>query len=253
MSMNTFQPFKKNTSGCFSELTKELFENVGRIYFDVEDNALSNQKTIQKNSYEFLEKFFKKPFYDAQPLKMLITKIDIIEIQNGLIDLSEPSLHEKEYSSDEATRIHMWNEKALISLKAPFTQALLSEGLEKKIKNVLQVIKGKESSIVDEIITDFLDHHKTQVAEVLQFCGMLNLICISQSLYAFCYQLSKNPNFGRILELIICHVDANNQSYAEAFKLSDRLYSVYIGNMSARVFSEENLSLIEQALSLEGA
>lgn len=253
MAMNILKSVKKDILGCFSELTKELSDSSGRIYFDVDGAALSNQNMIQKHSYEFLGKFFKKPFYDAKPLQMLITTMDIFEIGNGLIDLSDPSLHEKEYSSKEADHIHYENKNALIYLKTPFHSTLLTEDFEKKIKDVLSFVSKKETADVNDIINDFLDQHKAQVKEVLQFCEILNLICISQCLYAFCYQLSQNANFGRIIELIIRHGESENDSYIEAFRLSDRLYSVFIGNMSARVFSEQNLNLIEQALSLEGA
>lgn len=252
MAMNILQSVKKDILGCFSELTKELNEKTGSIYFDVDENALSSQSTIQKNSYEFLKKFFEKPFYDAQPLKMLITTMDIFEIKNGLIDLSDPSLHGKEYSSEEAGHIHYENGKALVYLKTPFTSNLLADSFEKKIKNVLSMVAKKDASTTSDIIVDFLDHHKNQVKEVLQFCEILNLICVSQCLYAFCYQLSQNTNFGRIIELIILHGESKDGTYSEAFKLSERLYSVFIGNMSARVFSEKNLSLVEDALSLEG-
>lgn len=251
--MDLSKSVKKDILGCFSELVKGLSETVGKIYFDVDGNSLSHQNSIQKNSYEFLEKFFKKPFYSAYPLKMLLTTMDILEIKNGLIDLSDPKFHGKEYTSNEATHIHHENEKALVYLKTPFPPDLLSDAFEQKIKNVLLMVAEKDPATVNDIISDFLDNQKQKVNEVLMFCEILNLICISQCLYAFCYQLSQNSNFGRVIELIIRHGESNNPTYTEAFKLSERLYSVYIGNMSARVFSEQNLSLVEQALSFEGA
>lgn len=253
MNMNRFKAVRKDIKGCFSELLKELSENVGKIYFAVDDDALSHQLTIQKNSYEFLEKFFKKPFYNAVPLKIYITALDITELQNGLIDLSDPSLHQKEYTSTEAGNIHDENQKVLVSLKSPFSPELLSDAFTQKVSSVLKSVQDKDSDTAQEIINDFLMHYKKQVNEVVLFSEVLNLLCVSQCLYAFCYQLSQNSNFGRVMELIIHNNDSNNESYKHVLKLSERFYAVFIGNLSARVFSEQTLSIVEQALSPEEA
>lgn len=251
--MNKFKAVKKDLKGCFSELVKDLNDSVGKIYFDVDGNALSNQQTIQKNSYEFIDKFFKKPFYNTTPLKIFITALDISEIQNGLIDLSDPSLHGKEYSSTEAGNIHAENQKILIGLKSPFSVELLSDAFANKIIHVLKSVEDKELDDSSEIINDFLMHYKKQVNEVVLFCEVLNLLCISQCLYAFCFQLSQNSNFGRVMELIILNNDSKNETYKQVLKLSERLYSVFIGNLSARVFREQTLTIVEQALSPEEA
>ena len=55
------------------------------------------------------------------------------------------------------------------------------------------------------------------------------------------------------MELIILNNDSKNETYKQVLKLSERLYSVFIGNLSARVFSEQTLTIVEQALSPEEA
>lgn len=251
--MNNYKLVKKDIVGSFSELLKDLSKNISKIYFYTENSLLCDQGVIQKNSYEFLEKVFKRPYYNTHPIKMFITATDIADIELGLVDLSDPKLHGKSYTSMESGEIYNNNNKILTTLKSPFSAKVTSDVFTNKIQGILGFVRNKDNDDRQDIIDEFLNQHKKQVKEILNFCEIINLLCISQCLYAFCYQLSINANFARVIEIITTNETYKNEYYKPVQKLIEKLYLIFSSNLGARVFSEETLSIVEQSFTTEGA
>lgn len=84
---------------------------------------------------------------------------------------------------------------------------------------------------------------------MLLFCQVLNLVCLSQGLYAFSYQIKSNQNFVRIIELILMLDQAEISGIEHVQKLAERFFQIFMGNLTARVFSHQTLEIVEKALS----
>lgn len=244
---------RSNHQAGFISLIKEMVRFSTHHYFPVADTALSTQDKIQKESYLFVVEFFKKVAGPDQgnPMLIFITKIDMTEIDMGLIDLSAPILHGKKYETEEAERIFEQNQTALSYLINPFSSRIndqeFSEHLDKLIETVeYERDPYKRSAVID----DFMKRENVVINEVLLFSQILGLICLSQSLYAFTYQIKQNKNFVKIIEMIL----ANDEDFEaeHVLSLAARYSSVFKGNLAARVFSSETLKVIEDAFSQSG-
>ena len=242
----------QKTSG-FIDLVKDIESKVEGVYFSYHDNQLASQEEIQTVSYNFIANHLcKSKDGENTPILYYLTKIDITEISNGIIDLSAPSLHEVQYSSELAERIFNENQTGLIYLKNPFDRAIKSKDLEHEIKEFLESLKSQTKENRIESITNFLMQRKNLVEEVVLFCEIIGLVCISQSIYIFSHQISVNNNFVRLIELIL---EVNNPEFlktSNVHTLAERYYSVFINNLASRVFSKKTLSIVETALT-EGA
>lgn len=237
----------------FIDLIKEIAEIVKPLYFEVESNALAKQDNIQTLSYTFAEICFGGSFgrtNQGKQMQMYLAKIDIDEINIGCIDLSSPNLHQKKYSNDEIERIFEQNEYALNYLKNPFSTDLNNQSLTEEIDNFYNKINkiGDDQQIV--CINDFLNSHKNKLNEVILFSEILGLICSSQSLFAFAYQIKVNSNFAKITELALkCSLEVKGLEHIQ--RLAERFFTIFIGNLAARVFSNQTLQTIEQAFSIK--
>lgn len=234
----------------FIDLVKDIEEKVKGVYFGYDGNMLASQDTIQQVSYEFASKHF-ETFVKGHNVRILyyLTKIDMSEIDNGIIDLSSPSLHSAEYSSEVAERIFNENKTGLIYLKQPFDSSMQTPELEKEIQDFLTFNKNIPEEVRKQNLTNFLMERKNLIEEIVLFCEVIGLICISQSIYVFSHQVSVNSNFVRLIEMIL---EVNEPDFLKSSKihnLAERYFSVFINNLASRVFSEQTLQIVESALS----
>ncbi len=240
----------------FIDLTKNLLDFVKGYGFVSEGNLLASQNDIQQKSYLFCEQLFSaegKFIWCGKQMQLYLAKIDLTEISNGIVDLSSPDRQNQNYSSEQTANILKENNMALGYLKNPFSSKLLSEEFSKQLGELNAQIKTAPKENLSEFINEFMNLNKKHLDEVILFCEALGLICNSQSLYAFSYQLSVNANFAKLIELVLKAENYINHDVGSIKKLADKFFSIFVGNIAARVFSEQTLSVVEKALSVEVA
>lgn len=232
----------------FIGLVKELAGYSNFAYFPVGEGVLSEQHLIQNKSYEFIKSAFT---HIADPIRanailIFVTKIDVTELDLGGIDLSSPSLQKKEFAGEEAQKIFEQNATALTYLLTPFSERIYSKEFSDSLDDLIHTLDNTFD--VEEksgFIVDFMTHEKTIIDEVLLFSQILNLICVSQSLFAFSYQLKQGLNFAKLLEIIL-----TNETFFEANEVSilaQRYSNIFTGTLAARVFCQDTLETIESA------
>lgn len=244
---------KRNNTG-FIDLIKNLSDFVRSYSFLTEDNLLASQNDIQKKSYLFSEHLFSVDghfVWCGKQMQLYLTKIDITEINNGVIDLTSPERQNFQYTSEQSASIFKENNIALSYLKNPFSTEFLSDSFAQQLSELNTRLENLPQSEINALVTEFMNLNQKHLNEVIVFCEALGLICISQSLYAFSYQMSVNGNFARLIELVLRATDFPTHNVGQITTLANRFFSIFVGNLAARVFSEQTLSVVEQALSVE--
>lgn len=236
----------------FSLLVINLTKFVANYDFIEYESLLCQQSTIQKFSYVFVDHLFagNRGFsMTGKQMQMYLTKIDITEIGVGAVDLSHPNLTNTVIDTDQAHSLIQQNDVALAYLKKPFNEGFRSLELTEKLTEVTKTLSQMNEVDHPTFILDFLTLQKKHLASVLLFCQVLNLVCLSQSLYAFSYQIKSNQNFVRIIELILLLDDVELTGIEHVQKLAERFFQIFRGNLTARVFSHQTLEIVEKALS----
>lgn len=232
----------------FISLIKDIARFSRTAYFPTSAHLIAAQEKIQKDSYEFIRKCFSEIATPIQGNRMLlfVTKIDVTEIGLGIIDLSSPNMQVNKYDSELTKKIFNQNEIALSYLLQPFSEHTNSRKFGRKLDDLIEHLESeKDPALRYSLVDEFLRQEKSTVDEVLLFSQILSLICVSQSIYAFSYQIKCNANFAKLLEVILKNEDAFDSEHA--INLSMRYSSVFIGNLAARVFCDETLQTIESA------
>lgn len=244
---------ERNNIG-FIDLIKNLSDFVRGYNFITEGNLLASQNDIQQKSYLFSEHLFSADghfVWCGKQMQLYLAKIDITEISHGVIDLTSPERQNPNYTSEQALDIFKENNIALNYLKNPFSPELLSDSFTEQLSELNTRIENLPQSESNAFINDFMNLNQKHLNEVVLFCEALGLICISQSLYAFSYQIGVNKNFARLIELVLRVKDFPAHDVGQIKTLANRFYSIFVGNLAARVFSDQTLSVVEQALSVE--
>lgn len=237
----------------FASLVCSLSSFVDKYEFIEYPDQICLQTTIQKNSYIFIERIFgEKSVFSicGKQMQMYLTKMDITEIELGAVDLSHPSFSDN-INEDEAKGIIKNNDLALTFLKKPFSESFLTNELTESLSLLNKKITASSIEFHSDLILDFLNLEKKHLAQVILFCEVLNLVCISQSLYVFSYQIKHNQNFARMVELILRLKSSELQGAEHIEKLAERFFQIFIGNLAARVFNHQTLAIVEKALSTE--
>lgn len=236
----------KNIPKGFSEIIKQIHLRASSIYFPDQEDLLCDQDVIQQKSYQIIDKVFEINNYKPESLVIFITKLDIEEIELGFIDLSNPSTHSKEYTSQQANYIYAQNQKLLRVFKTPFSSKLTSKEFGEEINKLISLSKTKSSDDAASFISGFIEHYETLLAEVDNYCKLVNLLFTSQALYVFTYQIALNENFARLMELMVLHGEPFSKKYPAIFDLAEKIYNVYISNMTAKVFNKGNFLILEK-------
>ena len=245
----TFQLDKPQSIIGFTDLLKTLSTKSSDVYFEQNGSIFATQKKIQQLSYRAAVQCFSNDFNSAvvsDSMSIYLAKIDIDEVAQGFIDLSTPNRETILPAGYTIDQIYNENEKILAFLKSPFSEQIKSSELSESITQLFDKPFSFTNSDQIKKINHFLALHENLVQEVLLFCEVVGLICTSQGLYALCYQLSKSTIFAQILELLL--LSGNPQKYSFAVELSKRYFLVYVGHLAVRVFSNQTLNQIEQAL-----
>ncbi len=236
----------------FSLLVVNLTKFVANYDFIEYEGLLCQQTTIQKFSYVFVDHLFtgNRSFsISGKQMQIYLTKIDITEIGLGAVDLSHPNLTLSHIDLDQAHSLIRENDVALSYLKNPFDESFKSAELTEKLIKVGADLSAMNEADHSAFILDFLTCEKKHLSTVLLFCQVLNLVCLSQGLYAFSYQIKSNQNFVRIIELILMLDQAEISGIEHVQKLAERFFQIFMGNLTARVFSHQTLEIVEKALS----
>lgn len=247
MELKQLKSFEAKHIG-FISLVKDIARISKHAYFPVGVDCISTQEKIQKDSYEFIKLCFAEIATPLQGNRMLVfvTKIDVTEIGLGSIDLSAPNLQVKKLPSEQAEKIFQQNQIALSYLYSPFSARISTPEFDEKLSHLIAELQAEsDQDSRRSVIHEFLKHEQSVVDEVLLFSQILGLICVSQSIYAFSYQIKQNVNFAKMIEVILNNEDAFDSEHA--VNLSIRYSSVFIGNLAARVFCDETLQTIESA------
>lgn len=238
----------------FSLLVNKLSNFVKGYEFMECEGLLCEQSIYQKMSYLFAERFFsgnKSLSICGKQMVIYITKIDLTEIEMGAVDLSHPSLAQNNNDSGTAEYLIQQNNMALAYLKNPFSDAFQSSELTRELTELNESLSMMQESSHASLILDFLNQKIEHLQAVILFSHVLNLVCLSQSLYAFSYQLKVNRNFARIIELILkIAVISDIPGVEHVKKLAERFHQIIIGNLAARAFSGQTLEIVEKALAI---
>lgn len=235
----------------FIDIAKEISLAAPSLHFHTTESLLSSQGLIQSHSYNHIENYFGHFYEDSlkgKKMQILVAKIDMTEIKSGLVDLSSPNLHSKEYSDDEIQDILIANDKALQYLLNPFTLSMTTSEFKDQLDGIFQLIVSNNHVEAIYQLNDFLNLNEKSIDEVVLFSKILNLICMSQGFYALSYQLKISDNFMRLIELILI-TNYKKEGVQNIIKMADRFSSLYVGNLALRVFNDKTLTLVEGAFS----
>lgn len=241
----------KNRQG-FSLLVGNLTSFVANYEFIECDGVICQQSTIQKFSYIFVDRLFsgKSDFsMCGKQMQVYITKIDIDEIGAGAVDLSHPNLSNLGVNNDKALSLISQNDTALTYFKKPFNESFQSSQFTQQLIDINKTLSNLAEESHPALILDFLKQHQNHLPAVILFCQVLNLVCLSQSLYVFSYQIKANQNFARIIELILKLDVCEISGVEHVQKLAERFFQIFMGNLTARVFSHQTLEIVEKALA----
>ena len=237
----------------FLSLVNNINDFVENFEFRDSGGSICEQKKIQEFSYLFVARLFSRGKSSfaicGEQMQIYLTQLDMTEIQSGIVDLSHPSLSNSNANDESIQRLIQSNDTALIYLQSPFNEDFQSKDFTEKLSSLNEKLSKLNEELHSRIILDFLNQHKKHVDAVILFCQLLNLICLSQSLYAFAYQIKANKNFARMIELLLRVNPIELQNYEHVERLAKRFYLIFVGNLTARVFSHQTLEIVEMALS----
>lgn len=237
----------------FAQLFAMLLRSVEFIYINGDETI--NPHSIQTAAYKFIYDIYK---FQGNPSAVLmqkfISRIDVIEIGQGALDLSNTGIAKNE--SDQSKKLILVRQNSSItahflksaSIKIPDT---LSDALANMSENKLM-----QDSEVINLYTAHIYHFQT----LLNYYHAISMVCSSQSLYIFSYHIQLNPDHLKTLDFLIRyeHVFKNMQSQLDdsITNITNRLLikfsNIFLGNLTSKIFNEDNYLSVSKILKENG-
>lgn len=226
-------------------------------YFYISDNAVSeiNTATIQSSAYRLIFESYKSQGNpNAILMQKYISQIDDIEIRQGYLDLSNNTLSRSQFGQEQ---------KQEISKKNNAITTILRSNVIKTIPEELLVLIKKSlatTNVSQDDVLEIYAQNNDFFQAVLTYCYVLNTLCSSQALLCFAYQLKVNVDFLVVLEFLVRHheqIDVLGNELDEGTsaivnRLLARFTNIFIGNLTAKVFNENNYSEVSRMLRETG-
>lgn len=237
----------------FAQLFAMLLRSVKFIHINGDETI--NPNSIQTAAYKFIYDVYK---FQGNPSAILmqkyISRIDVIEIGQGALDLSSTGVTKNE--TDQSKKLILVRKNSSITshfLKS--ASIAIPDSLSDALANMSED-KLMEDSEVINLYTKHIYHFRT----LLNYYHALSMVCSSQSLYIFSYHIQLNPDHLKTLDFLIKYESVFKAIPSElddsitniTNRLMIKFSNIFLGNLTSKIFNEDNYSSVSTILKENG-
>lgn len=237
----------------FAQLFAMLLKSVEYIYINGEETI--NPHSIQTSAYRFIYDIYKfqgKP--SAVLMQKYISRIDVIEIGQGALDLSNTNVSKAE--TDQTAKLKLVRQNSSITTHFLKSASItLPESLAEALSKL-----SDGSHLEDADVIALYQSHIHHFHSLLNYYHALSMVCSSQSLYIFSYHVQLNKDHLKTLDFLIRydHIFKSIQTNLDdsitniTNRLLTKFSNIFLGNLTSKIFSEDNYSSVGAILKSNG-